>query len=94
MHECLSHQDGELLRLSDRTTTRMNRIASVAASAAVERIAHKDAMAPVWWDTQASLLCRATVRVFGAISGDIELNQRFRLAAQDVRFQPVVEVQP
>jgi hypothetical protein len=31
---------------------------------------------------------------FPSIAGSLGLNQRFRLAAQDVRFQPIVQVQP
>ena len=36
---------------------------------------------------------RASLPVFCNNSGSFALNQRFRLAAQDVRFQPVVQVQ-
>ncbi len=44
--------------------------------------------------SRSSFLRRAAVPVFRSISGSFGRNQRFRLAAQDVRFQPIVQVQP
>ena len=43
--------------------------------------------------SRSSFLRRAAVPAFRCISGSFGLNQRFRLAAQDVRLQPIVQVQ-
>ncbi len=44
--------------------------------------------------SRSSFLGRAAVPAIRCISGSFGLNQCFRLAAQDVRLQPVVQVQP
>ena len=41
-----------------------------------------------------SFLCRPAFPVFRTTSGTFGRNHRFRLAAQDVRLQPIVQVQP
>jgi hypothetical protein len=51
-------------------------------------------MTAVRGNSRSSFLWRVAFLVFRTTSGSFGRNQCFRLAAQDVRFQPVVEVQP